>query len=28
VVERVHPELEQIMGSEHWWQRFWEITGL
>jgi glycosyltransferase involved in cell wall biosynthesis len=28
VLERVHPELEQIMGSEHWWQRFWEITGL
>ena len=28
VVERVHPELEQIIGSEHWWQRFWEITGL
>jgi glycosyltransferase involved in cell wall biosynthesis len=28
VLERVHPVLEQIMGSEHWWQRFWEITGL
>ena len=28
VVERVDPELVQIMGSEQWWQRFWEITGL
>lgn len=28
VLERVHPELEKIIGSEHWWQRFWEITGL
>jgi glycosyltransferase involved in cell wall biosynthesis len=28
VIERVHPELERIMGSEHWWKRFWEITGL
>lgn len=28
VLERVHPELEQIMGSEHWWQRFRETTAL
>jgi len=28
VLERVRPALEQIMGSEHWWSRFWEITGL
>lgn len=28
VQERVRAELERIMGSERWWQRFWEITGL
>jgi glycosyltransferase involved in cell wall biosynthesis len=28
VLECVHPKLEQIVGSEHWWKRFWQITGL
>jgi glycosyltransferase involved in cell wall biosynthesis len=28
VLERVRPQLEQIMGSDQWWQRFREITGL